>query len=368
MKYLKRLAQIINGESEVDFAPKSGTFYLYIAGFHVLLLILFCHLDIWLMVGVNVLSVAVYLLGSTRRFRHDYFTLTIILCTEVMAHMLLCVISVGWDSAFYLNIVALVPAIYFLAYNIRRNQKRRISISIVIFITLVLFISMRSIDYFLEPLYKITPEAEFSLSIMNVFISFGTITLVMAVFATAVNKSESQLKTRNKKLTTLANTDPLTELYNRRGMQKRVERAIFDAEEENTTFCLVLGDIDNFKILNDTYGHECGDYILIRIATTIRELIRENDFTCRWGGEEILILFNNCKEERAAEIAEKIRHHIETNEVEYRGQKVFFTMTFGIQEYISGYRADELIRLADMKMYVGKRKGKNRVETKIENE
>ncbi len=366
MKLLRRLIRILNGEYCVDISLESKVVFRALAAIHFVLLLFFFSVDAWLMVGANVLSIIAYLFGSRKCNSRNYVALGAILCSEVMIHMFLAVISIGWNSSFCLYIIALIPATYYCAYNAKVVQQKRMNVCLVVMSALLVILMMRSITYFIDPLYQIPKDKEYILSMVNSVAAIVTITYIMTIFASSVNSSEYLLKLKNRQLMALANTDPLTELYNRRGMQKRLESAIYDVEKNASSFCLVLGDIDNFKCLNDTYGHECGDFALVSIAETIRKQIRENDYICRWGGEEILILFNNCKENMAAEVTEKLRRTIEENTITYMDQQVKFTMTFGVQEYIIGCHADEIIRMADIKLYVGKKNGKNQVVTDIE--
>lgn len=279
--------------------------------------------------------------------------------------MFLSAICIGWDSGFYMYVVAVVPAAYYISFSARYIQKRPLHVSVATLAAFLVLIAMRVITKHNAPLYQIDPRWDSTLFMFNAFGACTAIVYSMIALSSAVNDSFSTLKNKNKKLDKLANTDPLTELYNRRGMKKRLETAIEDANNEGTDFCLILGDIDDFKHLNDTYGHECGDYILVRVSQTIRGLIREDDYVCRWGGEEILILLNHCKKERAVEIAENLRLAICSRPFIYEGVEVSASMTLGVQEYVEKGSQDELVKLADLKMYQGKQSGKNCVVSEL---
>ena len=130
-------------------------------------------------------------------------------------------------------------------------------------------------------------------------------------------------------------------------------------------FTMILGDIDDFKRVNDTYGHDAGDLVLVSVANTIQNTVRSNDAVCRWGGEEILILVDDDLDS-ASLAAERIRKSIEQMEVAFEGKKIKVTMTFGIAESIPGYKIEHLIQQADDKLYYGKKHGKNQVVKKLE--
>lgn len=152
--------------------------------------------------------------------------------------------------------------------------------------------------------------------------------------------------------------DQLTGLKNRSGLYEAFHTRILSGQKK--TYSIVMGDIDYFKKVNDTYGHECGDKILILVADTIRSHMRPEDCICRWGGEEILLLINGT-ETVATALAEKIRASIEQACVTEEGTKVSVTMTFGVASYIPGFKINKLIQLADNNLYIGKNNGKNQV-------
>ncbi len=150
--------------------------------------------------------------------------------------------------------------------------------------------------------------------------------------------------------------DSLTKAYNRKKFEKLKRNLI------NTKVCIVMADIDNFKNINDTYGHSKGDEVLKILVETLKNNLRESDTIIRWGGEEFLIIFHGTsKIEIGKKIAEGIRKAIENIEIYGVGK---ITCSFGVScKYISNENdIDELIKLADKALYVAKNSGKNRVE------
>ena len=157
------------------------------------------------------------------------------------------------------------------------------------------------------------------------------------------------------------NYDTLTHLLNRRSMSNYLEAAHRQAMTGKATFCLMLMDIDDFKKVNDTYGHDCGDEVLKYVAGAVSTGVRKNDNVFRWGGEEILVLLN-ADEERAVAVAERIRHEIEKDPINYRDEaEVHVTVTIGVSSYTVGKSIQEMMDDADAKLYYGKRHGKNQV-------
>ena len=157
------------------------------------------------------------------------------------------------------------------------------------------------------------------------------------------------------------NYDTLTHLLNRRSMDNYLQAAHRQAKTGQATFCLMMMDIDDFKKVNDTYGHDCGDEVLKYVAHTISTGVKKNDYVFRWGGEEILVLLNT-DFDKALAVAERIRADIARDPVDYRGTtKVPVTITIGVSPYTAGATIQQMMDDADAKLYYGKKHGKNQV-------
>ena len=168
---------------------------------------------------------------------------------------------------------------------------------------------------------------------------------------------EQQLLRKNAILNKKASIDPLTNLLNRRSMAKEFEAAA----ERDEPFAVAMCDIDDFKNVNDSYGHEAGDLVLREVSRIITESVPENSPICRWGGEEILILFNNQSLSEALVIAEQIRERIANNEIPFYMHTLRITITIGVAPHKNGRQIEETISDADSRLYIGKGNGKNRV-------
>ena len=158
-----------------------------------------------------------------------------------------------------------------------------------------------------------------------------------------------------------ANYDTLTHLLNRKSMDTYLDSAYSQASKDNTPFCLLMIDIDNFKKVNDTYGHDCGDEVLRFVANTVSCGVKKQDNVFRWGGEEILILLRANKEQAIA-AAERIREDIAREPVRYKGETdVPISVTIGVAPYTAGTTVQKMMEEADKNLYYGKRHGKNQV-------
>lgn len=166
----------------------------------------------------------------------------------------------------------------------------------------------------------------------------------------------------NKQLEELSRKDPLTSISNRRDILEKINYETLRFERNKKEFSLVMGDIDNFKSVNDNHGHECGDYILKALVNTIISGLRKQDIVGRWGGEEFILLLPETNLTGGEIAAEKIRKIIDQNEFIYNNKVIPISITFGVSEYSSGKNIDSCIKEADSALYKGKSKGKNRVE------
>lgn len=156
-----------------------------------------------------------------------------------------------------------------------------------------------------------------------------------------------------------ADIDPLTKLYNRRVLDREIENLI----NTNSQFSLVMYDIDDFKKVNDSFGHLAGDEVLRMVSDVIRKSIRKTDVACRYGGEEIIIIFKDLSKEDACVISERIRNNIEITSTIWSGGNIFVTVSGGVSAYPQdGKTKDDIIKIADDILYTQcKKMGKNKV-------
>ena len=156
-----------------------------------------------------------------------------------------------------------------------------------------------------------------------------------------------------------ANTDPLTQLPNRRFIDAVFLQASDVNVDDKFPMILIMADVDHFKQFNDNYGHHLGDIILEKLARTIEKSIRSEDIVARVGGEEFLLLFSNTTYGVGLAIAEKIRNEILAMKVEHAGEKVNITMSFGIAFANSHDEIETKLKEADNKLYQAKSNGRN---------
>lgn len=166
-------------------------------------------------------------------------------------------------------------------------------------------------------------------------------------------------KKAEKTLEEIAITDPLTKLYNRRKFSEVLRYEIERERRYKSGLLLIMCDIDNFKSINDKYGHSAGDEVLKRFSQIVQTSIRKSDSLARWGGEEFILLISNTEPDKALFIAEKIRKIIETTEFKLADG---VTASFGVTSYEGSDSEESLIARADKALYKAKENGRNRVE------
>ena len=177
-------------------------------------------------------------------------------------------------------------------------------------------------------------------------------------------KRELELQELQNELKFLASTDSMTKLYNRRYFTKISGHTLDLVKREKENLSIIMLDIDNFKNVNDTYGHQVGDDIIIALSNKLIQNQRKSDVICRYGGEEFVILLPNTSEDGAKAVAQNIRKDVELLDVKVDLNKTLkFTISLGASEVdIENEKNIELaLKRADNALYEAKKSGKNRV-------
>lgn len=173
----------------------------------------------------------------------------------------------------------------------------------------------------------------------------------------------SRQKQDQAKILRLATIDNLTGLFNRHAFQDKLSSEINRVSRYGKPLSVLMYDLDHFKRINDNFGHEMGDTILLKVSELVRDNIRAVDVAGRWGGEEFLVLMPEADGEKAKQVAEKLRKVIASHQFAAVGQ---VTASFGVTQYKPGETAQALLRRADDAVYLAKHQGRNRVEAVIE--
>ncbi len=194
-------------------------------------------------------------------------------------------------------------------------------------------------------------------------LSYSRWTLLMKEHQEELNEINAILENKNKKFETLASTDSLTGLYNRYKFSELYISSYTSMIQRHNKMSLILLDIDFFKKVNDTYGHNRGDQVLIQISHTLLRTLRNIDIICRWGGEEFVAILPTAPLDIANMIAEKIRKSIEELEIDVVGK---VNASFGVAEVKEGESMEDVVDRADKALYLAKDSGRNCVKTELD--
>ncbi len=323
---------------------------------HAAFIFLFYFLGAHLLAAVNIFSVLLYVL-CLHLLNRQKKQLVIPLCWfEVTGHALLAVYSFGWDSGFHYYMFLFIPLIFASA-----TRKLAAIMLMTLFITFI-YIAMDLFMHTTDPLITVQPLTLDVLRYSNILVCFVFLGYVTFMYIQMVREAESSLAL-------IATTDPLTGLYNRRYLLELVDYEIRQHKRTMKPLAFIILDIDDFKYINDKYGHLAGDEALRVSSKILQSELREKDSIARWGGEEFLILLPETDLDSARDIAERLRKMISAIRIFYTGTSeqsgrydFGITMTFGVTAYLENEEIDRCIARADKALYHGKQNGKNRVE------
>ena len=211
----------------------------------------------------------------------------------------------------------------------------------------------------LFPQYESIVESyKYQIGFFNLFITLFTLFYISNLYFIEVN-------TVNDKLNYTSNHDLLTGLFNRRFFEHIMKR---NKSENENKYTIALFDIDDFKKVNDTYGHQAGDEVLKKVSKIIEDCAKENYVPVRWGGEEFILYMPQTDGNEAYDYLEKLCEKVRSTIVEFEGKEIKVTMTVGMCTGTNLSDYESVIRDADDRLYYGKRNGKNCVVRKILNE
>jgi diguanylate cyclase (GGDEF)-like protein len=184
-----------------------------------------------------------------------------------------------------------------------------------------------------------------------ILLSFSAVTLLTTVVVNLLIVSRQKYFKK----------DYLTELCNKSYFEKRLRSAVIMSRRKHRPMTLMMLDIDHFKKLNDSYGHQLGDAILKEISETLLRLTRDSDICARFGGDEFVVLLTDTDKAQAAYVAERIRAETERLQFHSGNMPISVTLSIGVAELVPGMTAENLVRFSDQAMYASKSTGKNKV-------
>jgi len=209
-------------------------------------------------------------------------------------------------------------------------------------------------DYIIKPFFSLELCAR-----IKVHLDLKKSKETLLEYATELEEKNQALHDLLLKLEAAAMTDFVTGLANRRSMMQRIKEETASLKRNKGRSTLVIADIDDFKKVNDTYGHECGDVVLKEVSDWMKSVLREGDVLARWGGEEFLFMLPDTDLAGGLVVAEKIRKLIETRIISCQEKTFSVTLTFGVAELNPELGFDASVKQADEALYKGKNMLKN---------
>lgn len=246
------------------------------------------------------------------------------------------------------------PLVYILAF-LMFESRRRLLMGVVLFFVVSVVLGL---IHGLRGWWSDQDVAD--LYLLSRFYLANVIYIVLLIVSVRLSEQYVRLHTLAETMRQLAHTDPLIQIANRRELDETLAREIKRAARYHQPLSVILFDLDHFKRVNDTYGHEAGDQVLIETARVVRGRLRLSDVLGRWGGEEFLIVAPQTNCVRAREVAERLRQALAHYPREGVGQ---ITASFGVAEYRSPESLEAWLKRADAALYAAKQDGRNRVVT-----
>ena len=366
-KPLESFKKIITGRQLLSTEAKFRFICIATAVVHVIFLGAMHAIHVDFMSFYNIVVIGLYFyMGSVLVNREKYKEIIILFFAEIEIHSSLATVLLGMDFDFMLYTVALIPAAFYMTNSPTMRDKGigyKYTITMSAFVVACYFI-MSVVAANFTPWCDTSGHVGIKTGIrfFNIFIAFFIQFVFSLFFAMEASYMSILLEKENVKLGEEASYDPLTKLLNRRSLTTFVNEAI-DTMERVDVFSIVMMDIDNFKSVNDTYGHDVGDTVLVELARIIMDEIRDGDHACRWGGEEFLLFAHGSKYD-TCHAADRIRMRFAETEFKAKDDAVFHvTVTMGISEYRYGMQLRNIVEIADKRLYYGKTHGKNQVVT-----
>ncbi len=346
---MKMLNLTVNNKNTKIMASVVSLSFLFI---HIVMYFMFSACGVTPMAKFNIFSILFYLFLPVVIMKEKWGFYVIAVYLEVLVHMCLAVFFTGWNSGFQITLIGMTILAFYSEYMGRSMHINFISGTYLGILTLCCYIYSYILSVYYPAAYALPQSVSFWLQIIWAIVVFGIDIFYLKIFVLITSGSEEELSSQ-------VIHDRLTGLANRYFMNDYLATLIKSGEAKE--YWTAMADIDDFKMINDSRGHNCGDAVL----KTLAELFVQNAIdivVCRWGGEEFLFCGKLTGD--SAEITaklEKIRTVVEEHEFIYKEQPLHVTITIGAKDYEEGMSAEEWVNGADKNLYKGKFSGKNKV-------
>lgn len=316
---------------------------------HTCFVALFIYIEAYSMARFNVLSLLTFAvcLGLSRQPK-NLLVVLLLFAMEVIAHAVVAVGAFGWDSGYHYYLFIFVPFIF--ANDGGTFLVRFVLVGVLCVAYMLIHFSAQGAQ----------ATVQVSADILN-FMFYSNVIGVFTAIAYLADLHRQQVMEVEVELKKIANTDVLTGLKNRRHLLELVEVEMNRRKGCKKNLSLAVMDIDDFKIINDKYGHDVGDAALVQVANLITESVRQQDYVARWGGEEFLLLLPETDQIGASKLADFIRCQISSRSIAANNESINLSVSIGISEFSADEAFDSAFARADDALYQAKGSGKNKV-------
>ena len=301
---------------------------------------------IWFSIPTALVYVAGYLIIYKERLdiyvRLVYFWITLYMC--------LCTVCLGYKFGFHLYCLSMIPIIFYTEYMADKLGKPRVNAFVVSGIVAICYLLCTGYAAYFTPFYQVDNSIAGAFWTTNSVIVIAFLVYYSKLMLSLIGDYENKLKDA-------ALTDKLTGLFNRHYMIEKLE----GTAKSDRSFFLAMVDIDDFKKINDNYGHNAGDYILENVSRIMKDTCSGSAIS-RWGGEEFLILTPGSIDDGGYALIERLREAVEGGQFLFEGTEIKVTITSGLADCAPSRTLDKWVSEADGKLYLGKTSGKNKVE------
>lgn len=321
---------------------------------HIVLMAVFAAVGIKAMVAVNAAGILCFavLIALLTSSRLPLSVANKAAMGEVIFHTVCSIILVGWSSGFSKYCIALVSVVFFWSRVSEKYDKRFHHPLFISCCIAALYFVLGAICEVRGAIYSVPLFWARLLYIANSVISFTAIIAFAKVYSDEIENIERGYRHDS-------NIDELTRLYNRRKVREILGDVHEAAVAGGMPYMVAMIDIDNFKIVNDTYGHNVGDYALVTVSHLLMKRAGETEKACRWGGDELLLIGVPDKAAQMLEALEGFRKDVEETDFKQNGVSFNLSVTIGVASYKEGLKISEVIAKADAALYQGKDSGKN---------
>ncbi|MBO4680713.1 MAG: GGDEF domain-containing protein [Clostridiales bacterium] len=328
-KEIQKLTLIINAVILVLVFALAGLFYLVGASF---------------LIWFSIPTALVYIFGFYLIRKNKLDVYVRLVYGWLTLYMSITTVFLGYGFGFHLYSLSMIPIIFYTEYMAYKLGTTTINTKLYSGLVIAAYLISTGHAAYAKPVYETDTRIAGTFWIFNSLTVLAFVTFYSRLMISMIIKSERQLSDR-------ANKDRLTNLYNRHYMMERLK----EAHEDDAVYGIAMIDIDDFKSINDRYGHAAGDEVLISVARAIENTCKDC-VVSRWGGEEFLVLMSS-----DTSILETLRTTVEAMTVTYEGNEIKLTLTAGFELKNKAITLDNWIAAADEKLYQGKNSGKNKV-------